>query len=151
MRYSSQVEGIETIRAFGWLREATEQNATRLEDQQRAEFLLLCLQRWLNLVLDMITAAVAIGVIATAVVFRGQVGGGQVGAALNLILVANTTLLRLVESWTNLEVSLGAVARLKALETTTPSEVDKDAIFEPASGWPPQGRVEFKGVTAAYQ
>jgi ABC-type multidrug transport system fused ATPase/permease subunit len=111
----------------------------------------MCLQRWLNLVLDMIAAAVAIGVSAAAVVLRGQVSGGQVGVALNLMLVANTTLLRLIESWTNLEVSLGAVARLKDLETTTRSEVDADAVFEPASGWPPRGQVEFKRVTAAYQ
>ncbi|KAK4235735.1 ABC transporter type 1, transmembrane domain-containing protein [Achaetomium macrosporum] len=143
------VEGL-TIRAFGWLREATDQSTTRLEDSQRAEFLLMCLQRWLNLVLDMVAATVGIGVSAAAILLPGQVSGGQVGVALNLILVASTTLLRLIESWTNLEVSLGAVVRLKALENTTPSEVDKNAIFALESGWPPRGRVEFKGVTAAY-
>jgi ABC-type multidrug transport system fused ATPase/permease subunit len=111
----------------------------------------MCLQRWLNLVLDLIAAAVAIGVIATAVRLRGQISGGQIGVALNIMLVANTTLLKLIESWTNLEVSLGAVARLKALEATTPSEVDRNAIFEPLRGWPSAGHVEFKGVTAAYQ
>ena len=111
----------------------------------------MCLERWLNLVLDMTAAAVAIGVIAAAVALRGQISGGQVGVALNIMLVANTTLLRLVESWTTLEVSLGAIARLRALESTTPSEVDKSATFEPPWGWPMQGRIEFKGVTAAYK
>jgi ABC-type multidrug transport system fused ATPase/permease subunit len=111
----------------------------------------MCLQRWLNLVLDMIAATVAIGIIAAAVTLRGQIDGGQVGVALNILLVANTTLLRLVESWTNLELSLGAIARLQALETTTPSELEQKAIFEPPRGWPTQGRVEFRRVTAAYQ
>jgi ABC-type multidrug transport system fused ATPase/permease subunit len=111
----------------------------------------MCLQRWLNLVLDLIAAAVAIGIIAIAVRLRGQISGGQVGVALNIMLVANTTLLKLIESWTNLEVSLGAVARLKALEAMTPSEVDRNAIFEPLRGWPSAGHIEFKGVTAAYQ
>ncbi len=111
----------------------------------------MCLQRWLALVLDMMAATVAIGVIAAAVALRDQLHGGQVGVALNIMLVANTTLLRLVESWTNLEVSLGAVARLRELEATTPSELDKTATFEPPKGWPAQGRVEFKNATAAYQ
>ncbi len=146
-----QVEGLETIRAFGWFGEATDQNAARLEDSQRPEFLLMCLQRWLNLFLDMIAATVATGIIAAAVALRGQLNGGQVGVALNIMLVANTTLLRLIESWTNLEVSLGAIARLQALDTTTPSELDKNAIFNPPWGWPVHGRVEFRKVTAMYQ
>ncbi len=111
----------------------------------------MCLQRWLNLVLDMLAAIVVIGIIAGAVTFRGQLNGGKVGVALNIILVANTTLLRLIESWTNLEISLGAIARLQALESMTPSEIDKNAIFDAPRGWPIHGRVEFRKVTAAYQ
>ena len=99
----------------------------------------------------MIAATVATGIIAAAVALRGQLNGGQVGVALNIMLVANTTLLRLIESWTNLEVSLGAIARLQALDTTTPSELDKNAIFNPPWGWPVHGRVEFRKVTAMYQ
>jgi len=146
-----QVEGLETIRAFGWLGEATIQAVTRLEDSLRLDFLLKCVQRWLNLVLDMIAATVATAVITAAVALRGQISGGQVGVALNLMLVANTTLLRLIESWTNLEVSLGAIARLQVLDKTTPSELDENPVFKPPRGWPTQGRIEFKGVTAAYQ
>ncbi len=99
----------------------------------------------------MIAAAVAISVIASAVALRGQISGGQVGVALNIMLVANTTLLRLVESWTTLEVSLGAIARLKALESTTPSEADPKHTSELPWSWVTKGRIEFKGVTAAYQ
>lgn len=150
-RSPEQVEGLETIRSFGWLSEITDQNNKRLEDSQRPEYLLMCLQRWLNLVLDMMATTVAIGIITASVALRGQIQARQVGVALNIMLVANTTLLRLIESWTNLEVSLGAIARLQALETTTLSEFDKNAIFEPPRGWPAQGRVEFNGVTAAYK
>ncbi|KAL2159582.1 hypothetical protein VTH06DRAFT_2151 [Thermothelomyces fergusii] len=148
--FLESVEGLETIRSFGWLGEIADQNNRRLEDSQRPDYLLMCLQRWLNLVLDMIAAAVAIGIIAAAVALRGQIRAGQVGVALNIMLVANTTLLRLIESWTSLEVSLGAIARLRALEAMTPSEFDKNAIFEPPRGWPTRGQVEFKSVSAAY-
>lgn len=146
-----QVEGLETVRAFGWLRAAEDQNVKRLETSQRTRYFLICLQRWLNLVLDIIAAAVAIGVIGSAIALRGRISSGQVGVALNLMLVANTTLLRLVESWTKLEVSMGAIARLEALEETTPSELKQKAIHKPIQGWPRQGQIEFEGVTAVYQ
>ena len=54
-------------------------------------------------------AAIATGVITLAVVMKGTTSGGEIGMALNIVLVANTTLLGLVESWTNLEISLGAM------------------------------------------
>lgn len=86
-----------------------------------------------------------------AVVIRGQTTGGQVGVALNAVLLANTTLLKLVEYWTDLEISLGAIARLKALEATTPSEDEDEGGLGPPRNWPSEGRIEFKSVTAAYR
>ncbi|KAI5860382.1 putative ABC transporter [Durotheca rogersii] len=148
--FLESAEGLETIRAFGWRREAARENIVRVENSQRPEFLLLSLQRWLNVVLDLLAAAMATGVIAIAVALRGQVSGGQIGVALNVMLVANTTLLRLVESWTTLEVSLGAVSRLKTLERNVPPEDRIEENCEPPANWPSRGRIKFRGVTAAY-
>jgi len=58
----------------------------------------LCLYRWLNIVLDLLATAVATSVVAIAIAFQGHVSGAQVGIALNIMLVANTTLLKLVEN-----------------------------------------------------
>lgn len=85
------------------------------------------------------------------VVLRGTTTGGQVGVALNMILVANTTLVRLVQSWTNLEISLGAVSRLKGAEQETPREDQVKETVEPAQNWPSSGEVELRDVTAAYK
>ncbi|KAI1405376.1 putative ABC transporter [Hypoxylon fuscum] len=144
------VEGIETLRSFGWRREAVQHNVAQLDHSQRPEFCLLSLQRWLNIVLDLLAASIATLVVAMAVVIRGQTTGGQVGVALNAVLLANTTLLKLVEYWTDLEISLGAIARLKALEATTPSEDEDEGGLGPPRNWPSEGRIEFKSVTAAY-
>ena len=67
------------------------------------------------------------------------------------MLVANITLLRVVENWTALEISLGAIARLKALEKMTPSEGNADDSFKPSDNWPSEGRVEFSDATASYK
>jgi ATP-binding cassette subfamily C (CFTR/MRP) protein 1 len=121
-----------------------------VDNAQRPEYLLLCLQRWLNIVLDLLAAAVAISVVAIAVAYRGRVSGAQVGIALNIMLVANTTLLKLVENWTALEISLGAIARLRTLEKMTPFEGGEDWNSEPAESWPSRGDIEFKNITASY-
>jgi ABC-type multidrug transport system fused ATPase/permease subunit len=146
-----QVEGLETIRSFGWSRTAIQDNIRSVDNSQRPEFLLLCLQRWLNLVLDLLGAAVATSVVAIAVAFRGHVSGGQVGIALNIMLVANTTLLKLVENWTTLETSLGAISRMKTLEKTTTVEGERGWNSKAPENWPSRGHIVFKNITASYQ
>jgi ATP-binding cassette subfamily C (CFTR/MRP) protein 1 len=136
---------------LGWPREVIQKNVLAVDDSQRPEFLLFCLQRWLNIVLDLLSGTISTSVVAAAVLFQGHINGGQVGIALNIMLVANTTLLKLVQAWTTVEISLGAVSRLKTLEKTTLSTREKDGNFEPPSSWPSQGRIEFKEVTASYK
>lgn len=111
----------------------------------------MALQRWLNIVLDLLAAAIATSVIAIAVALRGQVSGGQVGVALNIMLVANTTVLKMVVSWTDLEVSLGAISRLRMLERSTPPETGPAEDFVPPPNWPSKGDVQLQDVVASYQ
>ncbi|KAE8384470.1 P-loop containing nucleoside triphosphate hydrolase protein [Aspergillus alliaceus] len=145
-----QVEGLETIRSFGWSRTAVQGNIRSVDNSQRPEFLLLCLQRWLNLVLDLLGAAVATSVVALAVAFRGHVSGGQVGIALNIMLVTNSTLLKLVENWTMLETSMGAISRLKTLEETTAVEGGRGWNPKTPENWPSRGHIGFKDITVSY-
>jgi ATP-binding cassette, subfamily C (CFTR/MRP), member 1 len=76
--------------------------------------------------------------------------GGQIGVALNIILLANTTLLRLVESYTTLEISLGAIARLKETIQETPQEDDSEGDYPTVHGWPSAGAVNVDGLGASY-
>ncbi|KAI0802884.1 hypothetical protein GGR55DRAFT_401608 [Xylaria sp. FL0064] len=132
------------------LPEAVQQSINCLNHSLRPDFYLLSLQRWLDVVLDLLAAAIATVVVSAAVSLRDQTTGGQVGVALNILILANTTLLRLVESWTTLEISLGAVSRLMILESTTPSETQNEECWQPPSGWTSDGRIEFQNITASY-
>ncbi|KAI0535783.1 putative ABC transporter [Xylaria digitata] len=145
------IEGLETIRAFGWSEAVRRDNIRCVNDAQRPEFLLLCLQRWLNIVLDLLAAAIAASVLAIAVALRGHVSGGQIGVALNIMLVVNGTLLKLVVSWTDLENSLGAISRIKLLEMTTPSEGGSLSSLAPPENWPPRGHIKISNISASYQ
>lgn len=84
---------------------------------------------------------------------HGYIGAAQVGVALNVMLVANGTLLKLVENWTGLEISMGAVARLRDLEGRVPGEYSPSSLdLDEAvpENWPSEGRLEFKDVSASY-
>ena len=146
-----QIEGIEITRSFGWSKAVVQENTQRVDTFQRTAYLLMCLQGWLNLVLDLLGAAVASGIVAIAVFLRGTISGAQVGIALNIMLVANTTLLKLVESWTGLETSLGPINRSNTLEASITSESLEGLHLEHAENWPSKGDIQFKDVTASYQ
>ncbi|TDZ30378.1 ABC transporter atnG [Colletotrichum spinosum] len=149
--FLESVEGVATIRAFGWEKQVEQTNIRSLDQAQKPDYLLYCLQQWLSIVLDLIVAAMATGLIALAVLMKGTTTAGQIGMALNIVLVANTTLLSLVSSWTNLEISLGAISRLKNLEAETPREDKVGEAYVPDEIWPSAGEVELDSVTAAYK
>ncbi|TIC97218.1 Canalicular multispecific organic anion transporter 1 [Colletotrichum higginsianum] len=144
------VEGVRTIRAFGWERQVEAANICSLDKSQRPAYILFCLQQWLGVVLDLMVAAIATGLISLAIFLRGTTTAGQIGMALNIVIVANASLLGLVTSWTNMEISLGAISRLKTLEADTPKEGSPFEDYVPAGAWPSSGLVELDNVTVSY-
>ncbi|PNP45310.1 hypothetical protein TGAMA5MH_03034 [Trichoderma gamsii] len=144
------VEGVVTIRAFGWSSAAERKSFEALDWSLQPRYALMCVQRWLSLVLNLIVSGIAIGLIALAVKWRGTTTGGDIGAALNLIMVANTTLVRLVELWASLEVSLGAIARLRNVEMHTPREDLPEEDLVTYAGWPTKGEVSIADLDAGY-
>lgn len=147
----SQLEGLTTIRAFGWQDAAIHNNIRQLDVSQTPFYLMFCIQRWLNLVLDLLVAGLAMVTITLAVTLRGTTTGAQIGIALNIILVINVTVLRIVEAWTQFETSLGAIARIKSFESTTTPEDKAEESFIPPDNWPEEGSIEFHSMTAAYK
>ncbi|KAF5718710.1 multidrug resistance-associated 1 [Fusarium mundagurra] len=152
--YSSfleSVEGVISIWSFGWVNQAESNNMECLDKSQQPAYILLCLQLWLNIVLDLVIAAMAVMLIALAVFLEGSTTAGQIGMSLNIVLVANSTLLALVTSWTNLEISLGAISRLKTLEVdTVPEEQPRSGAIVPDS-WPSSGAVQFRDLKVSYE
>jgi ATP-binding cassette subfamily C (CFTR/MRP) protein 1 len=144
------LEGVATIRAFGWQREASAENISKLGKSLIPFYALFCIQRWLNLVLDLIVAGLAIAVLLLAVSFRGTTSGGQIGIALNVVLSFNSVLLRLAESYTQLETALGAISRLKNFNEQTTPEDKPGEDHTPDNSWPEKGEIEFRDVTASY-
>ncbi|OQO09094.1 hypothetical protein B0A48_05985 [Cryoendolithus antarcticus] len=144
------VAGVATIRAYGWARNFHTKCKELLDSSQRAFYLMLCIQRWLGLVLDLLTAAVATVVVALAMELRDSASSASIGISLLQILSFNFYLTGLINAWTNLETSLGAVARIKNFEATTRSEHLPEESRQTDQQWPAKGQLTISNLSARY-
>jgi ATP-binding cassette subfamily C (CFTR/MRP) protein 1 len=147
--FTETLEGIETIRAFGWQTPYDQTALTRLNNSQRPYFLLYCIQRWLSLVLGLLTAAISVILVALALSIPSQSSGGSLGVALNSILAFSMSLTMLVTAWTEAETSLGSVARTASFEMYTPIDIEPENPVEPGD-WP-RGAVEISNLGFTYR
>lgn len=145
------ISGVTTIRAYGWQKERHQKCLSLLDNSQRPYYLLLCIQRWLNLVLDFTTAAIAVVVVAMALTLRTSASAGSVGLSMLQILSFSTQLSFLVTSWTTLETALGAVARCKNFESSTVSEELASEDCDTSDDWPSAGALRLQDVRASYK
>lgn len=162
---SETVEGLPTIRAFGWAGAFAVEFLQRLDDSQRPVYMLYCIQRWLNLVLDLIVAALAVLLLAFATQLQStSIGGGASAAAAAALGLAMINMLGFGQSlsqfifyYTELETSLGAIARIREYATEIVPEDgpggdddDNSRLTPVADSWPEHGDIVFDHVTASY-
>ncbi|KAF0315816.1 ABC multidrug transporter [Colletotrichum asianum] len=125
------IDGISTIRAFGWQGAFRDSSLHLLDQSQRPYYLLFCIQRWLTLVLDILVGAIAVLLVSLAMTIPESTSTGAIAIALYNVLNFNS--LRTFESKTPVEPS--------------PSP-EEQAPLPP--NWPSEGRLEINNVTASY-
>ncbi|OTB09427.1 hypothetical protein M426DRAFT_18072 [Hypoxylon sp. CI-4A] len=142
-------KGIVTIRAFGFTDEDQAKNAFLLDTSQCPTYLLTIIQQWLNFVLNVIVAILAIALTSLAVRLRSN--SGFTGASLVTLMAFGDNLSGIVVFYTLLETSLGAISRLKAFDKTAGTENKDEEDMIPPEEWPQRGGISLKGVSAAYK
>ena len=123
----------------------------RLDYSEKHFYLLYCVQRWLNLVIDSVVAGIAIVFIAIAVETKGHIAPGLIRTALVSIINSSVSTKALLENWTNLEMCIGAVSRVRTFALTTSSEHRPTETSETPPDWPSQGHITFSNLTAAWK
>ena len=149
-QFTEVLAGLITVRAFGWQTRLEETNRTMLDQSQKPFYLLFAVQRWLQLVLDLLVAAVAVMLMVLVVELRGVLGGGYVGIALLNVVLFSQYLKLLLQYWTMLETHIGAVARIKNFASATTSEDMANEDKKPPPSWPSEGAIRFDHVSASY-
>ena len=145
------LNGLVTLRAFGWQNALEERNRKLLDRSQQPFYLLFAVQRWLTLVLDIFVAGIAVLLIILIVELRGVLSPGFIGVALVNVILFSQTLKLLLTFWTTMETHIGAIARIKSFTTDAASEHLPAEKELPPQNWPAQGAIEFRHVSAAYR
>lgn len=148
-QFTEITAGLSTVRTFGWSKELLDESFILLNTSQKPFYLMFCIQRWLELVLDLFVAGMAMLLVTIALRIPGTTSEGAIGLSMVNLLGLNLTLTTVIDQWTSLETSLGAIARLKAFIGSTPNE-NKDAEKEMPDNWP-IGKIEIEGITASYR
>lgn len=154
--FTETANGIQHIRAFNWQEVFRSRMQTLLDYSQVPFYSFLCVQRWLTLVMDLIVCAVATILVGLAVFHAGGTSQNAVGLVMVSLVTFSVTMSFFVESCVDLEISLGAVARIRSFCQLSPQEVspqedDENVDETGAGGWLSSGSIEFRGVSASYR
>lgn len=147
---SETLSGIEHIRSYGWQEDVIERCIGYLDHSQVPFYFMMCIQRWLFLVLNCVGTLLSTGLTAMGVYLSKTTSQPSLGLALVGILHFSISASRFVQKWTLLETSLGAMARTKTFEEETPTENDEGTSPPPAN-WPANGVIEFINVSSKYR
>ncbi len=149
-QFLETVNGIACIRAYGWTQNYSDRNYNALNASQKPFYLLYCIQRWLTLVLDLFNAGVAIMLVGIATNIQNG-STSFLGVALFNIVTFSSTLQTLVTAWTQVEMALGAINRIRSFVKTVKDENVATEIEEVPEEWPQHGAISFTNVSASYE
>ncbi|KAM3428328.1 hypothetical protein NHJ13734_008644 [Beauveria thailandica] len=121
------IDGGATIRAFQWQERFTKMNEELFGLSQKSFYALYSAQQWLQVVLDLLVAALATLLTALVLFATSKSTSGSVGVAPVNLLSFNTTLAQLITNWMQLENSLGAISRTKEFVTNPDHQPPKAA------------------------
>lgn len=147
--FMDSYDGLVTIRSFGWTSSMSDTTYYLLDTAQRPYYHLICIQRWLVLVIDLIVAALAVLLIGLAVAIKSPIDPGMLGAGLLMMTMLGQNLSGIILSWTSIEPSLSVIARLKHFVEDTPRELRHRNVINPGV-WPAQGAIEFRDVSVSH-
>ncbi|KAK2022803.1 ABC transporter [Colletotrichum zoysiae] len=143
------IKGVATIRAFGWTDKEIGFNQSLLDTSQRPAYLLAMIQQWLVVTMQLMVACLAVVLVGLAIGLRAS--SGFTGASLVTVMSLGETISWLIRTYTQLETSIGAVARIKTFSEKVAPENLAGEDIEPPEEWPMNGEIDIRGVSASYR
>ena len=148
--FSETMAGLASIRAFAWTEAFHARHLERLDYSQKPFYLLMCIQQWLAVVLDLVVFALVTVLMTIIVLKRHTMNPALVGVGLLNVTVFNSTLTNLVKNYTMMETSIGAIARLRDFSRNTENENKAQETTAPETAWPKAGAVDIRNFAASY-
>ena len=148
-QFLETAEGIATFRSLRWVESCIEKNNGLLNESQRPAYLLSMAQNFLTTILNIIVAILA--TVITVLATQLKTNSGLTGVSFISLLNLSGMIATIMQEYTELEITLGAVNRLATFSETTPPESNADADVIPDRDWPARGEIRIENVSAAYK
>lgn len=150
-QFTDTVTGVATLRAFGWAQQSLDFNLGLLDNSQRPAYFLAMIQHCLAFGLSSLVTVLATLVVVLVTQVKAITGAGLAGASMVSLMTIGDYLSSLILFYTLLEISIGAVSRLKSFQETVLPESgpEEDAALPPL--WPLKGSLNIKTVSASYK
>jgi ABC-type bacteriocin/lantibiotic exporter with double-glycine peptidase domain len=145
------VAGVATISAFGWQSQYQNQSYVLIDQAQQPQYMLSCIQFCLGFTLQFLVAVITVALVTIAVMLTDEFTPGCVGVSLVTVVSFSEVLVRLIESWTRLETSVGAVSRVKHFVAKTGVKEARSTTAALPPMWPSVGAVQISNLTASYK
>lgn len=149
--FTESAEGIQHIRGFGSQRQVAERSFRLIDNSQIPYFLMQGAQTWLNLVMDSLAFVTGVLLIGLAVWVSYITSTSAIGLSLVSLISLSANATVFIQQWIQLEVSLGAIARVRDVTRTTPVEEDPEADCHLPPNWPSAGSIAMQDVVARYR
>ncbi|KFQ81083.1 Multidrug resistance-associated protein 1, partial [Phoenicopterus ruber ruber] len=149
--FNETLLGVSVIRAFEEQKRFIKQNDMKVDENQKAYYPSIVANRWLAVRLEYVGNCIVLFAALFAVIARNKLSAGLVGLSVSYSLQVTAYLNWLVRMSSELETNIVAVERVKEY-----AEMEKEAEWSieqtaPASTWPEEGKVEFRGYGLRYR
>lgn len=152
--FSESLVGITSLRTYGAVTGFIEENARRIDSENRAYWLSIACQRWLNLRLDALGAVLVFGSALLVIGLRDTIDPASGGVVLSYMVTVQSIFSQMIRQSAEIENNMNSIERLlhyaNKIEQELPHSMPEDAALE-QSGWPQKGEVQFRDVTASHR
>ncbi|CAG8585068.1 24520_t:CDS:2, partial [Racocetra persica] len=150
--FSETLTGLPTIRAYREQERFLRSNEKFLDIENRAYFLIFCVQRWLSLRLEGIANVLILFASLFSVIFRFGVLPSITGLVLSYALQVTGTFNWCVRQIAEVEANMNSVERL--VHYSDNLEIEADNIIpdhRPPPEWPSRGEIHIKNLEIKYR
>uniref|UniRef100_A0A8C9U1F7 ATP-binding cassette, sub-family C (CFTR/MRP), member 8 n=1 Tax=Scleropages formosus TaxID=113540 RepID=A0A8C9U1F7_SCLFO len=151
--FSETVEGLSTIRAFGYEARFRQRLLEYADANNIASLFLTAANRWLEVRMEYIGACVVLIAAVTSISnsLYNQLTSGLVGLGLTYALMVSNYLNWMVRNLADMEVQLGSVTRIRGLECPRRGDDDKPlSASQVPAGWPQHGEIQIQNLSVRY-
>ncbi|KAH3901580.1 uncharacterized protein SCDLUD_001343 [Saccharomycodes ludwigii] len=147
--FSETLVGVTTIRAFGDERRFMLQNLNKIDENNKPFFFLWVANRWLAFRVDLIGALVIFFSGCFIMLNIKNLDAGLAGISLTYAISFTDSALWLVRLYSNVEMTMNSVERLKEYMDIEQEPQNKDGFIPPAD-WPSEGKIDVTDLSLRY-